>query len=453
LAQAKSDFNMANTELDLCFLCDATGSMGSYIAAAQQNICAIATKVSVSECANVRFALVSYRDHPPQDSSYVTRVFPFTPDVAEMQQYVSTMSASGGGDGPEAVTAALDDALNLPWRPNATKVAVLIADAPPHGLEPTGDGFPNGDPEGRDPLEIARRMAENAITVYAVGCEPALGGYRFARDFMCSLAEITGGQAIALSSADKLADVIINGSAEEISLTRLSREVEDEVERVRAAAPAMYAAMGEEEADDMVQQQAWSNLKSRGVMSKQMRHDGGMVYQAASVASVWKGAKSLSAAKEEVCEKGGHAIDAMDDAPRMRCAELSVRSARPGSKMKKAAPSARGVGLMGSMMPGAVRSLFGGSAPSADPDSMPPKPASMMPRSGLDRGMSLKKGGRMSRRFEEDEPMCASESTMESEPEIAMAPMEAKSVKSNVLVEDEISYDQVKRIMARKSKK
>ena len=33
------------------------------------------------------------------------------------------------------------------------------------------------------------------------------------------------------------------------------------------------------------------------------------------------------------------------------------------------------------------------------------------------------------------------------------APVEAKSVKTNVLVEDEISYDQVKRIMARKSKK
>merc|ERR1719463_659178 len=163
-------------ELDLCFLCDATGSMGSYIRAAQQHICDIVSKVAVSECADVRFALVSYRDHPPQDSTYVTRVFPFTAAVEEMQQYVGTMSAQGGGDGPEAVTAALDDARRLPWRPNATKVAVLIADAPPHGLEPSGDGFPNGDPEGRDPLEIARQMAASGITVYAVGCEPALGG-------------------------------------------------------------------------------------------------------------------------------------------------------------------------------------------------------------------------------------------------------------------------------------
>eukprot|EP00971_Amphidinium_carterae_P007092 140296-Amphidinium_carterae.1 len=92
-----------------------------------------------------------------------------------MQEYVASMSAEGGGDGPEAVAAALHEALHMPWRPNATKVSVLIADAPPHGLEASGDVFPNGDPDGRDPLEILREMARNSITVYAVGCEPALG--------------------------------------------------------------------------------------------------------------------------------------------------------------------------------------------------------------------------------------------------------------------------------------
>merc|ERR1719487_1454396 len=85
---------------------------------------------------------------------------------------------------------------------------------------------------GRDPLAIAREMAAREITCYAVGCEPALGHYRFARDFMCTLAELTGGQAVALSSAALLADVIINGSAEEISLQHLQREMEQEIEAV-----------------------------------------------------------------------------------------------------------------------------------------------------------------------------------------------------------------------------
>ena len=37
-----------------------------------------------------------------------------------------------GGDGPEAVSAGLKAACDMEWRPNAAKIAVLIADAPPH---------------------------------------------------------------------------------------------------------------------------------------------------------------------------------------------------------------------------------------------------------------------------------------------------------------------------------
>jgi hypothetical protein len=44
------------------------------------------------------------------------------------------MTASGGGDGPEAVTAGMAASLTeLEWRREASKMVVLIADAPPHG--------------------------------------------------------------------------------------------------------------------------------------------------------------------------------------------------------------------------------------------------------------------------------------------------------------------------------
>jgi hypothetical protein len=287
-------------ELDLCFLCDCTGSMGEYIAAAQQHIREIVERVASSERANVRFALISYRDHPPQDYTYITNTFPFTEDVGAMRGYVDSMEAEGGGDGPEAVTAALDDALQASWRKAATKVAVLIADAPPHGLEPDGDGFPDGDPMGRDPLEIARRMAAESITLYAVGCEPALGEYSFARDFMCSLAEITGGQAIALSSAALLAEVIVNGSAEEISMTRLQREVEQEVEQVRHEACARAEALDDSECAH----RAWTRLQFRQVISKQMRTDGAMKNAHHEIwhKSGGSAPATLASAKAELCE-------------------------------------------------------------------------------------------------------------------------------------------------------
>lgn len=92
-----------------------------------------------------------------------------------MKQWLEQCSAQGGGDGPEAVADGLHAAIKLSWRPEATKICVLISDAPPHGLDPNGDGFPNGCPAGLDPLKIVREMAEKHITLYTVGVEPPIG--------------------------------------------------------------------------------------------------------------------------------------------------------------------------------------------------------------------------------------------------------------------------------------
>ena len=67
-----------------------------------------------------------------------------TTHAPNTQAYVDTMAAVGGGDGPEAVADALYEVLRMEFRPNAAKVCVLIADAPPHGLGEACDGFPQG---------------------------------------------------------------------------------------------------------------------------------------------------------------------------------------------------------------------------------------------------------------------------------------------------------------------
>jgi hypothetical protein len=55
--------------LDLVFVMDCTGSMGSYIASATSNIRSIVEEIVISEKSDVRLALVEYRDHPPQVSN------------------------------------------------------------------------------------------------------------------------------------------------------------------------------------------------------------------------------------------------------------------------------------------------------------------------------------------------------------------------------------------------
>lgn len=113
--------------------------------------------------------------------TYVTKTFGFTSDIAAMQKNLSSLVAAGGGDGPEAQTAAMAAALDLDWAEGAIKMVVLITDAPPHGLGESGDGFSKSPdrkilcllrlfiflrwiPEN-DPLELARQMSEKGITL------------------------------------------------------------------------------------------------------------------------------------------------------------------------------------------------------------------------------------------------------------------------------------------------
>jgi hypothetical protein len=89
-----------------------------------------------------------------------------------MHDNLKTLFASGGGDGPEAVTAALGEALDMDWRPHAAKMVVLIADAPPHGIGEYGDGFDDGSPDYKDPLGIARTMASRGIVLVSASIYP-----------------------------------------------------------------------------------------------------------------------------------------------------------------------------------------------------------------------------------------------------------------------------------------
>lgn len=80
------------------------------------------------EKTDINLALVEYRDHPPQDESFVTRVHDFTDSIKQMKDWLQGCSAQGGGDLPEAVADGLDAALKLNWREKSTKICVLIAD-------------------------------------------------------------------------------------------------------------------------------------------------------------------------------------------------------------------------------------------------------------------------------------------------------------------------------------
>lgn len=248
--------------LDIVFTIDCTGSMGDYIRTAKSNIANIVSRLVQTEGYCARFALVGYRDHPPQDYTFVTHSFGFTSSVDEMAKNLCALSAQGGGDGPEAVATALQATLEQDWREGATKVCILIADAPPHGLGEEGDGFPDGDPNGVDPLAVIDEMSKRSICIYAVGCQPALSQFRHATDFFVAAARRTNGQAVSLRSADRLPDIITGGAIEEMDLDTLADRVRAQVAQIRQDRPGV--------GDDECKAAIYRSLTDEGQQTRQL---------------------------------------------------------------------------------------------------------------------------------------------------------------------------------------
>lgn len=252
----ESSIRKMSDKLDLVFAMDCTGSMQKYIDSARQNIENIMQKISLSGTSSIRFGLVEYRDHPPQDNTFVTRKNDFTPHLSTMKSWLTACSADGGGDGPEAVADALYDVLHLSWRSDATKICVLVSDAPPHGLAHS-DNFPKC-PAGHDPVGIAFEMAKKGISLYSIGC--GLSGN--VMDFFMAIGFMTGGQYVPLSNASNLTEVIIGGAQEEVSLEKWMTEVDEEVQR--------DLAKGIEIDEEELSRRIHEKMKDKGARAKQL---------------------------------------------------------------------------------------------------------------------------------------------------------------------------------------
>jgi hypothetical protein len=157
--------------MDLCFILDVTGSMSSYIEGTKQTIKNIMNdaKLSLEKLEKsedlLRFAIVAYRDHPPQENTFVTKICDFTTSEKALA-FLNELTADGGGDAPEAVLDGLYDGLyNVAWNKNTEKFIFLIADAPPHGKRFTkgGDGFPDGCPCGYSEVNMLPKLKDMKI--------------------------------------------------------------------------------------------------------------------------------------------------------------------------------------------------------------------------------------------------------------------------------------------------
>ncbi len=137
--------------IEVVFVLDTTSSMSGLIQAAKEKIWSIAsTMASAQQSPDIKMGLVAFRD---RGDAYVTKVLDLSEDLDSMYAQLMDFKAQGGGDGPESVNQAMDDAINaISWsRDNSVyKVAFLIGDAPPHMDYQDDVKFP-------ETLQIAKR--------------------------------------------------------------------------------------------------------------------------------------------------------------------------------------------------------------------------------------------------------------------------------------------------------
>jgi len=226
--------------VEVAFVLDTTGSMGGLIDGAKRRIWSIARRIGEGQPRpDLAIALVGYRD---RGDEYVTRVHDLTADMDLVYQGLMSFQAGGGGDGPEHVSAALQDAVSrVSWSKSpALRMIFLVGDAPPH-LD-YQDGY--------DYRRATREAATRGISIEAIQCGEdattasfwreiaAAGGGHYAR------IDAQGGMPVRVTpmdaelaklNAELASTVVAGGSAAEQAAA--GRRLE-----ARAAMPAPMAA-------------------------------------------------------------------------------------------------------------------------------------------------------------------------------------------------------------------
>ena len=164
-------------KLDLMLMIDTTGSMGDELTYIQKELQDVVERVEKQYAnSDLHLSVNFYRD---EGDDYVVRSFEFTDNVNKAVTDLRQQFAEGGGDYPEAVIDALDNAVNdHEWREKSTKLCFFVLDAPPH------------DGEGKKLSKLIASASEKGIRIIPV----ASSGVDTETEFLCrTMAMATGG--------------------------------------------------------------------------------------------------------------------------------------------------------------------------------------------------------------------------------------------------------------------
>ncbi len=123
----------AHKNAEIVFCLDATGSMSGLIGTAKEKIWNIVSELAQSnDIDTLKMGMIFYRD---RGDNFVTKKISLTTDLDEAYSELLDVNADGGGDTPESVNQALNEAITaLKWSTdkNTYRTIFVVGDCPPH---------------------------------------------------------------------------------------------------------------------------------------------------------------------------------------------------------------------------------------------------------------------------------------------------------------------------------
>ncbi|CBJ25694.1 ATP-binding region, ATPase-like [Ectocarpus siliculosus] len=158
-------------KVDLCFVMDCTGSMGSWINQAKKKLFAIIeqTKKDIANL-ELRVAFVGYRDFEGHDNQYEGPYdFHSEEQLPQLEAKLKKISAGGGCGYVADVAGGLKHATTLSWS-SPVRLCILFADAPCHGkmYHDVPDQYPKGCPKGVDPSNMIYQLHKLGVDFYFI---------------------------------------------------------------------------------------------------------------------------------------------------------------------------------------------------------------------------------------------------------------------------------------------
>lgn len=233
--------------VDVAFVIDTTGSMGAFINEAKKRLSTTLKELSSKNDIDLNVGLVQYRDHPPQENTFVTQIVQMTPRMEHMQKEIDKLSPHGGGDAPEAVYQGVFDACeSLHWREHSARFILLVGDSPPHafpmwyatvmpgktdalGKRGHGDGFPKGCPSNLDVNSVTAAAEKRGITIHAI----CMGDFAYTKLSFGAIASGTGGRSSTSNSAGEVVDKMLAMMTDEFKEIKFDKTVYDNVSQTR----------------------------------------------------------------------------------------------------------------------------------------------------------------------------------------------------------------------------